>query len=688
MNRQWPLLAGSVGLFVGLLAAAVESRPSADSTDLLPEQVAALEMIAKSFPEKGKPPRKFLHFGILGLDQRPAPNLSPDLQRRLRAVAKTLGVNTLPDAEQPTRNLFAYLREPFSPGNEEATISRDLTGWIRGPDRLRAVGALARYLPPTELKASDLQRILSRKGYRAEELGLKSLADAQPEDRDRNSKLYYPTQLLKWEMMAAKPMPVVDKLFGAGVQVGAQPTEGEDRFFYSRALLPFRLGWQSLPWQVDRSVELPEVSPQAAGFNWAVARSAGRYQDQPFLASIPVDSRVQTPESLRRAYYLALGHGAKMFRFDGAILPAQAAKGERSVNPEDARLWLTLHDLIHETGAIEELAFANPPRPAGIAFLISSAEEVRGHPESVAEELKALYVCCRQAGYAVDVLTEDDVQRGRADKYVSIFFVGSHLERRTAEALKQWVHNGGALASYAGGGLLDEHGQPLPVLLEVYGIAEAKLEHPGKLTRAKIDLPKQQPLDTLTFNFEGVKKKLPVVAARQTLKPAGNPEVFAHYSDGSVAGVRNKYGKGIAFLYGTYAGSSWCRTALPHRSWKASNDSAGLNHFVPLDFDHDLGDQVSAGSDQAVFHVVTDNLAVETVLLEGPKGIAVVCINWSNTPQRIFLTVQQPSPDFTKATSLEKGPLKVDKIRDFRNPRSVTYNFKLQVNVTDVILIE
>jgi hypothetical protein len=672
-------------LLAPLLILEGEQAPPPDPRPLA-EQLALLEKATAAMPAKGRPPEQFLFFGILGLDRKLPEAIDSATAQKLGALATKLGANSLPDQTKPPRNQLAFVPKAL---DQADAVRRELNGWIASPERLRAlIGAqVAPADAITDLPA--FRRFLSGKGYKPQELGLKSLDEAVPELKKKGSKLYYPSHLYLLQS-GARPVAVIEALAGKGVlagEFGAQH-RGIYRPQSRSELIPYRLSRLTLPWQCDRICEEPELSPQAQGLAWACARSAAAFLDQPFMASLTASSRYQNADMLRRSFYQALGHGAKLFHFRGAVLPAQFKDATESISPDDVRQWQTIHDVIGEVGAIEKVVYSCQPRPADIAFLLSFAEELRGQPEIVAEELKALFVACRQAGYAVDVLWDEDVQRGRHEKYKSIFFVGNHLERKTALELRSWVAKDRVLAGYAGGGMFDEHGQPMDVLHEVYGISEPKLVHDGSLANAKIDLPRLKKLDTIQTDFNDVRFTLPALLARQTFKARPNVEVTGRYGDGSPAMVRNKYGQGVGYLYGTYAGLAWAQAAVPKREWKPGPLLGHFNHYFPLGFNHELGDQVTAGSDEALFHVITDNLAVETLVLEGPKGAAVVCINWANLPQTALLTLQFAAPHFKKATSLERGELKLTKLIDPRNPRAVTYTFKVPVNVTDVVLIE
>jgi hypothetical protein len=393
-----------------------------------------------------------------------------------------------------------------------------------------------------------------------------------------------------------------------------------------------------------------------------------------------------TPLTLRRSYYLAVGHGAKLLNFRGAA--PHAADGPFRLPADATAMWQTIHDLVHETGAFEHVVFPARPRPSRVGMLLSFASDLWDPDASADRERQNLYLACRRIGYSVDCLTEEDVQAGKHQNLKAILVVGPNLERATARALRAWVNGGGILASYGGGGLRDEYDRPLDVLQEVFGISEPKAERRGSLGWGKTDLLKLQPLDEILWSQSRIERQWPVLATKVSFTPKPAAQVLGKYKDGKPAVTRHAYGLGVAYVYGSYAASGFVRAALPNQRWERGNSPASFNHFVPSDFDSELVDIITAPCGEGQFDIITDNINVETVVLEGPKGVAVACINWTNTPQDAFLTVQFATHTMTKATSLNRGALKLTKITDPRNPRAVTYSFKLRVDATDMVLLE
>jgi hypothetical protein len=391
-----------------------------------------------------------------------------------------------------------------------------------------------------------------------------------------------------------------------------------------------------------------------------------------------------TPDNLRRAYYTAIGHGAKQLNFFCAT-PLSVAYTENYVVSDALPMWQTIYDLVHETGMFEDVAFDARTRRGDCAILISFAQDLWDSDPAYNHERKCLYLALRQSGYTVDILSEEDIQKGelKRRRIRALFIVGNHLEATTARVIKDWVREGGSLGGYAGGGFFDEHNQPLTILNEVYGIRDQRVERHDKIIMTKQHLPRLTPLDRIVTNIQDVRRECDALAFKQTFT-VSDAIVEGKYRDGSPAVLRKEYGKGMAMLFGSFVCSAYIRGAIPVRPYDRSTIPEGFNHFLPTEYDGELGDLVTApaGWGSCRYDVVTNNPLVETVVMDGPNGVAVAIINWTPQPQDLSLTVQYVPNQFNKVRSILKGPL------GGVTRRGVVVDFKLRVDVADMVLIE
>jgi hypothetical protein len=438
----------------------------------------------------------------------------------------------------------------------------------------------------------------------------------------------------------------------------------------------------------DISCQQPDAGPQIAGWELAKLRPLPTEGRWPLAWEIPMHRPGANPAALRRSYFAALAHGAKMLRLRGAVPPAWSADG-LGVAADDVEMWKAVHELAGETREIEALASAGRTRPADVGILWTFAQEYWDRDPSVEIERQCLYIACRRAGYAVDVVTEEDLLAGRTTHLSSLLIVGEHLERRVALAVKELVRNGGWVGGYAGGGLKDEFDQPMDVLHEVYGIMEPTTQRGLAPQFAKIDLPTLKPLDRVTWVGNGGEKRyFPALVSKTNFKLRTRAIFWAHYEDKSPAVAHAQFGTGWGTFYGTHIASAYVRPGLPPRPWERGGSPSSLNHHLPMGLDGELVDAVTAACGEARYHVVTDHPEMETVVIDGPGGALLFCLNWSPQPVKALLTVQDAAPNFSKARSVRSGPLRLTKIQGGGPNPSATYSFKLEVRDADVVILD
>jgi hypothetical protein len=646
------------------------------------EDLAQLHKLVKDFPKTGKRPEKYLIYGIMGsaagLEQ------SPRVRELAHEIALMLGANTLPEITVPAQNAMIDVR---------SVPTKDLPAYCEKlkkegkADRLKVVSLGDEIHIGAAAKSPDddpaFRDYLKKKGVPPAELGLPSLADAKIELKNKESPLYYHSHLFALERGIAhykERTDILEAHLPKGILTGAnysphpyyRPTEGQwVRAFKRRAL--------TLPWSEDYTWQVPEYSTQVNGYLLTALRCGAKYHDLPIHWYAMPHAPGNTPDNLRRAYYTAIGHGAKQLNFFCAT-PLSIAYTENYVTSESAATWRTIHDLIHETGLFEEVAFPAKVRRGEVGLLLSFAQDLWDADPAYNHERKCLYLALRQSCFGVEFVTEEDIQEGRHKDLKVIWIVGNHLETATARALKEWVKGGGVLVGVAGGGFRNEYNRPMDVLHEVYGIKEQQIDRRDPVIMTKQHLPRLKPLDTITWQQPN--KRFPALGFKQTITPAGRITVFATYADGSPAVTLHPYGEGFAYLYGSFIASASVREAIPLRPFDRSPRPEGFNHFLPTQFDSEFIDLVTApcGTGEVRYDVINSNPLVEVMLLETPTAMAVVLVNWSPKPQDVDITVQFVPPALIRAISIQRGLIPLTRAK-------VIANFKLRVDVADVVLL-
>lgn len=650
------------------------------------EDLDALLKTVTAFPPKGKRPEKYLIYGIMGASAGVTPGSRT--AELVQSLELALGSNTLPFIQLPEKNGYIDVRH---------VATKDLRSYCEKlksegkAERLKVVSLGDEIHIGGAAKSPDddpaFREFLKGRNVNPADLDLKSLDEARIELQDKSSRLYYWSHMFSFEKALneyKERTQILEEVFGKHITVGANysphpyywPKEGQwVRAFKRRAM--------TLPWGEDYVWQVPEASPQIIGYLLSAFRCGAADHDLPIHWYVMPHHPGTTPDNFRRAYYTAIGHGAKQINFFCAT-PLSVAYTENYVVSEATEMWKAIYDVVQETGQFEHVAFDAKTRRGDCAILISFAQDLWDTDPAYNHERKCLYLALRQSGYTVDFITEEDIQKGelKRRRIRSLFIVGNHLERATANVIKEWVKGGGSLGGYAGGGFFDEHNQPMDILNEVYGISGQKVERHAKVIMTKHELPRLKPLDRITTEIQGVRRECDAIAFKQTFT-VKDAIVEGKYRDGSPAVLRKEYGEGVAMLFGSFVCSAYIRQAIPLRPVDRSTVPEGFNHFLPTEYDGELVDLVTApaGWGSCRYDVVTNNPLVETVVMDGPNGVAVAVINWTPKPQDLTLTVQYVPNQFSKVTSIQKGPL--GSIR-----RGIVVDFKLTVDVADMILIE
>jgi hypothetical protein len=649
------------------------------------EDLEQLAKAMKAFPALGKRPEKLPIWGIME-----ASSLLHDKGRvgeLCREIALSLGSNTLPEVKSPQHNALIDVR---------GVATQDLAAHCKKlkaegkADRIKVVSLGDEIHIGGHAKSPDddpaFRDFLKRKSYDPKELALATLDEAKLELKDQKSLLYYSSHIFAFEKALdeyKQRTDILESELGKHVSVGANysphpyywPKEGQwVRAFKRRAM--------TLPWGEDYTWQIPEASQQINGYLLAAFRAGARHHDLPIHWYAMPHAPGNTPANFRRAWWSALGHGAKQMNLFCAT-PLSVGYTENYVVSEAVDTWKEIHRVVHETGQVEDALLPAKVRVGEVGIVISFAQDLWETDPAYNHERKSLYLALRHGGFSVDFITEEDIQEDKIKHLKCIYLVGDHLEKATARKLAKWVFDGGVLAGIGGGGFRDEHNRPTQLLGEMYGVKEQQLEKHHKIIMSKEELPRLKPIDEITWTEQFVKKtKFPALGVKQTFKPAERSEVMAKYADGSPAVLRKSFGNGFTYLFGSFISSAYIRTAIPIRPNDRSPLPTGFSHYLPTDFDGELGDLVTSpcGMAEVRYEYITNEPLVETMILEGPDAVVVVLVNWTPEPKKVKLTVQQLRRELTKATSVTHGALGIRRIH-------LTGSFDVQVDVADVVVI-
>lgn len=435
----------------------------------------------------------------------------------------------------------------------------------------------------------------------------------------------------------------------------------------------FRDGGMTMPWSEDWWWQVPEASPQAYGYLLDALRHAADYHGSPYcFYTIPDPG--ESADNLLRMNYFALGHQAKVI--DHFDIYHQAFGTCDYIDFEMSKdSFRSIHRIISDVSKIDECLYKAHMRPAEVAILMPIASDVWNTEDLLSDpeqkrtknlywaqlnvdnhERKAIWLALRHARIPVDLITDEDVADGKLAPYKVLYLVGQELLERAVPELIRWVGNGGTLVGEGGGGLLNQYREPIQAMYALYGIKSASLERPVRSIGPSRDLPKMEPLDTMTFkDIVGIRRlpHVPVLCYKQTIRPNDGADMLATYGDGSPAATWRAVGGGRAILLGGLPGLAYLKPAMVAREGLPEKFPEPLRELIAL----------PARRARVSRHVTTSDYLVEATLQEGPLGAVVTLISFRNRPPG-EVTVSLPGlPGARTVTSIRHGPLRVRRVR-------------------------
>jgi hypothetical protein len=330
----------------------------------------------------------------------------------------------------------------------------------------------------------------------------------------------------------------------------------------------------SLAWSEDYTYCQPEGSRLVAEFQAAYLRKGASYHDTPMMFYCMPHWPGNNPEQLLQNAVLEWGQNVKdldFFNLSPDIWSTENYVAYRGGLP----VFRAVRTISGMAGLIEDHLLPARTVPARVAMLLSEASDVwetegKGQgavePGSVAsnvsqEERKDIWYALRYAGYRVDHITEKDCADGLLAGYAVLYVCGQNLERKAAQAVRDWVRGGGVVFATAGAARKDEFDARLTDLDEVFGRGRAVSyeRYKGPL-RARIELPFVKALDEVRW-ADG--KVMPAYCSREEFAADRTAQVLAAYRAGKPALIAHEFGQGRAYYTGVLPGQSWLKPALP-----------------------------------------------------------------------------------------------------------------------------
>ena len=681
---------GSVSLVAFEMPGNVAAKP------VIRTQLEALRWLlaeVKKFPKMGPPPKRFPIYGLMGFSS--ATRQDNELGKVATELALALGDNTLTPLRGPWAQRLgipprrAAIVAHWPPSNMDRLRKRVEDAKKKGIARYIGIVSYGDeiHIPPAAGSDAEFAAWLKARG-------VDHPGPLKP-TKDPANPLYYYSRLWGLEKgiahYAAATRWLEDQL-GKGILTGANYSPHINYLVTDiHWVRPFKMRAMTMPWSEDYVWAAPEFSVQVTGYLVSAFRCGAKYHDLPIMMYVMPHSPGNTPRDFRLSFYTAIAHGAKKINYFCAS-PLAVAYTENYIRTDDLATWREVHRVTHEAGVFEDYVVDGRVRPAKVALLLSSVDEIltgdsnfKGGVHNV--ERQGIYFALRHAQVPVDFITEDDIVEGRAKDYRLIYLTQEYLHSKALAALARWVEAGGTLVALCGGGFLDEFRRLNPKAIELYGAKGPKILKDPALPRIlpKQDLPTARPIDTAQWGrgMRGV-GGVEVVAWKQPLEVT-DAKVLGTFSDGSPAVVEKAHGKGRAVLFGFLPALAYMKSGLPVRPLDrgATNDS--FSHFLPTGMDTRLRAALTGAFLPPDYQrpVVCSEPLVEATVIETaqPPRLAIPLLNFTGKPIGKLVVKVRGLEKAAKVRSVVHGELKAEFAKK-------TMVVELPLAVADMVLVD
>jgi hypothetical protein len=640
----------------------------------------------KRQPVRGKAPQRTL---VYGLTFEPDPK-DPAYNAAIAEFISLMGANSLNQQSEkditggPLVNGYIDVRGQKDKKLAD-TIAKLQSAGKADKIAVVSLGDEIDLTPPSAKDQSGFQNWLRQQGVNAADVdpaaggdinritynGDQKIAESQP-------ALFYYSSLYAHYFGIQTQKAITDVLRRSlpNAGIGANYSPHRDPIYLGQVhqwVTMFREGAMTMPWSEDYAWQLPIGSQQMSFFNLDLMRCAVRNNPSAkiqmyVMAHFPGN----TPNSWRRQFYGAIGHGAKILNLF-ELRPPEAAYTENWVALP--AMYQEVRKGLYELGQFEDIVQDGQVRPGVAALWCSETGDIwndNRHPFDAGK--RTLYVAIRGQQLPLDIMVEQDAVAGELKNYKVLYLTDRHVSAAATKAIASWVAAGGHLFATAGAGMFDELNQPNQAMRGLLGADEQSLqEAPQPIRWGKNDLQFAAPLDKVALKTSKGDVTVPVFGARSHFTVKG-AMVQAKFGDGSPAVVGKSVGAGGVTYCGFMPGLSYFKPAIPARPADRGSTDAAMDHFIPTHFDRAAGALIGAPAAGVERPLTTSNPLVDTTIIEARSGAVIPLTNWSGGPLKALkLTVNTSLP--AGSVTLASGrPVKTS-----RQGKSTVYSFDLDV---------
>lgn len=506
-----------------------------------------------------------------------------------------------------------------------------------------------------------------------------------PAERDRFPALNYFTQRFRTRALSEfmrVQRQILEEAHGGPLLAAANFSDGAiySGNFYTQGVDYFELldsDGQNALWSEDWA-NLASTY-QCAAYNVELMRAAARERDQvlghyliSYAGRKPWDIKLKATSSVARGVKIlkSFFYGPSWGSHEGGPLWRSTAWYSK---PET---WPAHAEIVREVGAAEDLLFTAMPAPARVAILYSSSTDVwtlNGNHAYGFDRMHT-WLALAHAQIPVDIVSEQQVERGVLDGYRVCYLSGPNLTRPAAERLCRWVGEGGTLWLASGAAQKDEYNRPLRSVDELMPATRGEVQELQAFLHGGRSLHTLKAQDQVRWG-EAIAVEALSVKQALTLRPG--TELLATFEDGSPAVVFGSSGQGRVFCLGFLPALAYIKAAETARNeLQARVDAAGRNgaalspgdsaqaallerSYNPWSFPAGIRDLIltpvrAAGVDAPLRCSVP---LVDAVFMACEQGVLIPLANYTlRAIESLELEVAVPRP-VTRVESVRHGPL-------------------------------
>ncbi len=383
---------------------------------------------------------------------------------------------------------------------------------------------------------------------------------------------------------------------------------------------------------------------QSFGYINALIRSAISSKEIKLQALItPSDDKY-----LRLKAFSALGQGAKSFYFWSFGPTFAGTENYWSDLRSEYDGIAKFNRLLAKT---EDVLYPAKTRSDPVAILYSVSHDIWNPDRQAAfVEKRLLWHGLRHLQIQPNFVREEDVESGILSRYKVLYISDWNVTKKASAAIDRWVKSGGVLYLSAGAATHDEfNSHYLPAFAKKVWSerGSASLPHQKSTYNERTSLKRLRPLANVKMKTEIGEFTLPVLGSRLDINSGLTP--FGWFEDGKIAGASTSYGKGKIIAIGimpmlAYGQSANFKRTTLEEKWRSEPRSIIRKPLLEAAFEPIIR---------------SDTAVVDTSFLQGPKGDAVVLVNYLYSPLKSLKLDIRTEKRYSQATSANGGPVKI-----------------------------